>query len=509
MSSSQRYEAPDIGLTGWSRWIWRQLISMRTALILLLLLAAASVPGSIYPQRSADPNGVIKYFKETPELAEVLDFFQLFDVYASVWFSAIYILLFTSLVGCVLPRAKLHYEAIKQQPVQTPSNLARMPAYLKQEGSKSLDAVSTGRALLQKKGYRVIQRGDSVSAEKGYSRETGNLIFHLSLVGVLIAIGVGGGYSFSGQRVLAEGDTFVNNLAGFDSLSPGLFFNPESLAAISVSLDKFEVDYDFVNQTNIGTPLDFRATVTLRDSPGDTGVSSLVRVNEPLDGPGASVYLTGHGYAPEITIRDANGDISYSGATIFLPQDGNMTSIGIIKVPDNLPEQIGMVAFFYPTAAELVNGALTSIYPDPIDPILSLNVYTGDLGLDSGIPLNVYALDTNRLVQVAGRGTDTPGITLALGETRDLPNGLGSVTFDGIKRFASLDIAHNPGQIWILFFSLLALGGVIVGLITPRRRVWVKQTSSGFEVAALSKRDDPRLEEIVRELTEDITKESK
>jgi cytochrome c biogenesis protein len=226
-----------------------------------------------------------------------------------------------------------------------------------------------------------------------------------------------------------------------------------------------------------------------------------VRVNEPLDGPGASVYLTGHGYAPEITIRDANGDISYSGPSIFLPQDGNMTSIGIIKVPDNWPEQIGIVGFFYPSAIQLTTGAYTSIFPGVIDPLVSLNVYTGDLGLDSGIPLNVYALDTDRLTQVAGRGTNNPAVEVKLGETADLPNGLGTVTFDGIKRFASLDIAYNPGQVWVLIFSLLALGAVTVSLVTPRRRIWVKNTPAGFEVAALSKRDDPKLEEVVRELT--------
>ena len=87
VSLPQRYDAPDIGLTGWSRWIWRQLTSMRTALILLLLLAAAAVPGSIYPQRSADPNGVSQFFDNNPELASVLDFFPLFDVYGSIWFS--------------------------------------------------------------------------------------------------------------------------------------------------------------------------------------------------------------------------------------------------------------------------------------------------------------------------------------------------------------------------------------------------------------------------------------
>ena len=506
MSSSQLYESPDIGLTGWARWIWRQLTSMRTALILLLLLAAASVPGSIYPQRSADPNGVVLYFREDEQLAEVLDFFQLFDVYTSVWFSAIYILLFTSLVGCVLPRTKVHYEALKAEPVQTPTNLARMPVYQREVSPGGLDPVETGKKILEKQRYRVIQRGDSVSAEKGYIRETANLVYHFSLVGVLIAVGIGGGLSFSGQRVLAEGDTFVNNLAGFDSLSPGTFFDPERLAPISVTLDKFEVDYDFLNETNIGTPLDFRATVTVRTPTDPVGQTSVVRVNEPLDATGASVYLTGHGYAPEITIRDANGDISYSGPSIFLPQDGNMTSIGIIKVPDNLPEQIGVVGFFYPSVIELSTGAYTSIFPGLIDPLMSMNVYSGDLGLDSGIPLNVYALDTDRLTQVAGRGTPNPGVELRLGETADLPNGLGTVRFDGIRRFASLDIAYNPGQIWVLFFAMLSLAGITVSLTTPRRRVWIKKIGNSFEVAGLSKRDDPRLEQTVRDLTKAIKK---
>ncbi|CAB4636637.1 unannotated protein [freshwater metagenome] len=504
MSSSQRYESPDIGLTGWARWIWRQLTSMRTALLLLLLLAAAAVPGSIYPQRSADPNGVVQYFRNNPDLAEILDVFQLFDVYTSVWFSAIYILLFASLVGCVLPRTQIHFDALRAEPVQTPTNLSRMPVYESTASPKGLDPVELGKNILSKQRYRIAQRGDSISAEKGYMRETGNLVFHFSLVGVLLAVGIGGGFSFSGQRVLAEGDTFVNNLAGFDSLSPGTFFNPETLAPLSLTLENFEVDYDFLNKTNIGAPLDFRATVTVRTPADQKGTTHLVRVNQPLDATGASVYLTGHGYAPEITIRDANGDISYSGATVFLPQDSKMTSIGIIKVPDNLPEQLGIVAFFYPTASELESGAFTSIFPGVIDPLLSMNVYTGDLGLDSGIPLNVFALDTDRLTQVAGRGTENPGLEIKLGETADLPNALGTVTFDGIKRFASLDIAYNPGQFWVLLFSLLALAGVIISLTTPRRRVWVKKLGDSFEVAALSKRDDPRLEEFVRELTKAI-----
>lgn len=184
----------------WPRWFWRTLTSMRTALFLLLLLALAAIPGSVVPQRSADPNGVRLYFDRDPQLAEVLDFFQLFDVYTSIWFSAIYILLFVSLVGCVVPRTLVHARALKAPPVSTPANLARMPIYL--ELQKNQAALVSAEKVLKQSGYRHRLDGDSVSAEKGYLKETGNLIFHFSLIGVLIAVGIGGGLSFSGQRVL-------------------------------------------------------------------------------------------------------------------------------------------------------------------------------------------------------------------------------------------------------------------------------------------------------------------
>ena len=101
---------------------------MRTALVLLLLLAIAAVPGSIVPQRSADPNGVTQYFADNPDLAPVLDNLQLFDVYTSAWFSAIYILLFVSLIGCVIPRTKHHWKALRARPPRTPARLERLDA---------------------------------------------------------------------------------------------------------------------------------------------------------------------------------------------------------------------------------------------------------------------------------------------------------------------------------------------------------------------------------------------
>jgi cytochrome c biogenesis protein len=481
----------------WPRWFWRQLTSMRTALFLLLLLAIAAVPGSVYPQRSADPNGVRIFFDNNPDIAEVMDDFQLFDVYTSVWFSAIYILLFVSLVGCVVPRTKVHFEALKAQPVQTPQNLKRMPVH--QEVSDQPGYLEAAFKVLRSKRYKVALQGDSVSAEKGFIRETGNLIFHFSLIGVLIAVGVGGGLSFSGQRVLVVGDSFVNNLASYDSFSPGTFFDESQLEPFSVTLDDFQVLYDLQNPNNLGQPIDFIATVT------SEGKQSEVRVNYPLEAPGASIYLTGNGFAPVITVFDGEGNVAFSGPSVFLPQDSNMTSLGVIKVPDALPEQVGIIAFFYPTAEQLESGAYTSIYPDPIDPLMTMNVYSGDLGLDEGIPKNVFALDTTDLEVVASRDGPNDPIQLRIGETVDLPNQLGKVRFDGLLRFASLDVAYNPGGIWVLFFAMLSLFSMGLSLMTPRRRIWVRRNGDGtIELAALARSDDPRLEEVLVEIRSEI-----
>ena len=494
---------PKLNLFGWLRWIWRQVTSMRTALILLLMLAAAAIPGSIYPQRSADPNGVTTYFQQNPTSAPIMDKFQLFDVYSSSWFSAIYILLFISLIGCVIPRISVHSKALMAPPAATPTNLSRMPAFksVKAGPKKRAAALESARAILKKKGYRVSISDTSVAAERGYWRETGNLIFHVSLVGLLIAVGVGGAYSFSGQRILVEGDTFVDNLAGYDSFNPGIAFTESQLPPFAMTLNQFDVAYDRTNKTNVGTPLWFRAHVSVRTPGQTTGTKYDIRVNRPAELTGAKVFLSGNGYAPVITIHDAKGNVAFSGPVVYLPQDANMTSLGVIKVPDAKPQQFGILSFFYPTAGQLSTGAFTSVYPANANPLVTMNVYKGNLGLDSGIPSNVFSLQVHGLTQLTGGKTGVKSIQLGLGESAKLPNGMGTVSFDSLRRYASLDIDYNPGQVWVLVFALLALGGLIMSLIIPRRRVWVKVTGEAIEVAALARGDDPQLERVVADLS--------
>ncbi|GAA1627757.1 cytochrome c biogenesis protein ResB [Leucobacter chromiireducens] len=527
----------ELGLKGWGRWFWRQLTSMRVALILLLLLAVAAIPGSLVPQRSADPNGVLQYQQDHPELFKILDAFpiQAFDVYGSVWFSAIYLLLFISLIGCVLPRIVHHWKAWRGTPPKTPALLKRMAGFSEIRVSNpeatpeereafALRAVETARDMLKKQRYRVeIQRAKrrgaeeiSVSAERGYLRETGNLLFHISLLGVLVSVGIGGVFTFNGQKVLIEGETMVNQLIDYDTVNSGNAFDTSSLVPFGIRLNSLEVSYmtpEDGNVSALGNVKDYTANMTLIDPEGEAEGEHIIRVNHPLRVYGSPIYLIANGYAPRITIKNHDGETVYSEAMPFIPQDNlTMTSLGVLKVPfgmtgaDGKPTQVGMRGFFYPTKAELETGAYTSNYPDLENPLLTLDVFTGDLGIDDGVPQSVYALDTTKMEQITGRAVDKESLEIAPGETVDLPNGMGTLTLDEVPRYAAFDVMRNPAQEWILVFALAALGGLMWSLFVPRRRMWVKAipTEDGvlLQYAGLARGDDPALEKAVDELRE-------
>lgn len=510
------YDAPEaivqprLDFVGYLRFFWRQLTSMRTALFLLLLLALAAIPGSLVPQVSSDPNGVIQYKANNPTLAPVLDKLGVFTTYSSVWFSAIYLLLFISLIGCVIPRTKHHFDALRARPPKTPARLERLEGFTTRAGGAT---IAEAQALLKKLGYRTAVYGDSVSAERGYLRETGNLVFHVALIGVLITVGIGGGFGYTGQRVVVEGYAFNNSLASYDSFNPGRFFTDAALEPYSIALDKFTPVYEENNHNAIGQAIDYTAevTTTLR---GEKPQKATIKVNSPLEIGGTQVYLLGNGYAPVVTVRNPAGDVVFSQPTACLPMDANLWSRCVIKVPDGLDKQIGMLGFFYPSAVSTTSGALASNYPDLINPLLTLNVYTGDLGLDNGVGSNAYALNTDSLKQVAGIDSDMKAIRLAPGDKADLPNGLGSIELSSIPRFTSLDVHHDPSQVWVLVFAVLVVGGLVTSLFIPRRRVWVKAVAGKggamvLEYAGLARGDDPGLAAAVQDIADRHAPEAK
>jgi cytochrome c biogenesis protein len=484
---------------------------MRTALFLLLLVAFAAVPGSLVPQQTSDPNGVIQYKADNPGWSKVLDFLGVFNTYSSIWFSAIYILLFISLIGCIIPRTMHHINALRTPPPRTPARLDRLPGFLRTENATVADedvtdGVDAARKLLRSSGYRVrVFDGESVSAERGYLRETGNLIFHIALVGILVAVGIGGSFIWTGQKVIPVGQSFANTLSDYDSISPGRWFSPDSLEPYKLTVTRFDVKYERKNLNAYGDIIDYTAYVRASE-PGQKTVNETIKVNSPLRIGDTDVYLLSNGYAPVVTVRNPAGKVVYTQPVPFLPQDANYTSEGVIKVPDGLAKEIGMIGFFYPTQCDTstCGQAPVSVDPSLTNPVLTLQVYTGSLGLNSGKPVNAYSLDTDKMKIIAGQGSGKPGLTLRPGSKVKLPDGLGTIELSKVVRYVGLDIHHDPTQLWVLSFAVLVFLGLITGLFIPRRRVWIKAVRRGgsvhYEYAGLARGEDPRLDDAVAEI---------
>ncbi len=491
---SRQSDLPELGLVSLLRFAWRQLTSMRTALILLLLLGVASIPGSLIPQRPQNPMKVQDYFTNNPTLAAWMNKFSLFDVFGSPWFSAIYILLFISLIGCVLPRTFDHLRASRALPPLTPANLDRMEFFQTWQGHGS--ELTQSRKWLEGKRFRIREFEGSISAEKGYLRETGNLFFHLALILILVGVSLGALFGMKGEAIVNVGDRFTNTPTTYDSLSYGKLFRDQSLSPFVITVDNFVAKYD--PATN--APEDYTLNVSVVSKPGAAKVKRIIKVNAPLQFGSTNVYLQANGYSPVVTVRDKSGAIVLQGPIPFLPQDANLTSIGAIKVPDSNP-QLGFVASFLPTAArDKVRGGF-SIYPEALDPKLLFSVWTGNLGLDSGIPQSVYRIDTSKMKRI---GLES----LNLGQTYKFSEG--SIRFDGVTPWVNLQVVRDPGKMYSLAGGILAILGLLGSLFTRRRRIWIRILADGkVEVAGLAKSGVPGLENEIALLVADLKKDGK
>jgi cytochrome c biogenesis protein len=450
---------------------WRRLISMRTALILLFLLAIAAVPGSLLPQKPLNPTKTASYIASHGAWGTFLDRLGLFDVFASPWFAAIYLLLFISLVGCLIPRIRVHARAMRAQPLPAPKRLDRLPeSGAFQTSASPAEFAAAARTQLGRR-WRVVRREDgqtiTLSAEKGYSRETGNLIFHVALLVALVAIAVGRLYSYEGSRVLREGHAFCNQFSQYDTSRLGRFAQEGKVspAPFCLTLNKFTADY-----TADGEPSNFAAAVNYGPATADHAHADTIKVNHPLRLQGDRVYLISHGFSPTVTIHLPDGSTRTDTAD-FIPSDpSTLLSEGAFQeFGKGTGNDLGIEGLFAPNAIAQGGGAIgptsivTSASPQPANPMLAITIYTGNAGATTH---SVYSLDKTNLKQI---GT----ANLAIGQTVTLAGGV-TVTFDGFSQWAGLQISHDPSQYYLLIAAAAMVLGLIGSLSIRRRRLWIK-----------------------------------
>ena len=472
------------------RSLWRSLTSMGTALVLLFLLALGAVPGALLPQRSLNESKVTQYLRDHPIIGPWLDRLQLFDVFSSFWFTAIYALLFISLVGCLTPRIVDHVRTLRATPVPVPRNLNRLPKHAEFSvfGTPEQVAATVSGQL---RGWRRNSRAEDgvieVSAEKGYLREFGNIVFHFSLLALLVAIAVGKLFGYEGNVIVIAngGPGFCSaSPAAYDSFRAGNKVDGTSLYPMCVRVNDFQATYLNSGQaTSFAANIDYQAGADLTSG---TWRPYLLEVNHPLRVGGDRVYLQGHGYAPTFTVIFPGGQ-KRTQTMQFRPDNAlTLLSSGTVRVDppaglysadERRKQQLAITGLFAPTR-QMDGKLLSSSFPDMRDPAVAIDIYRGDAGLDTGKPQSLFTIDAKLIEEK--RLTKLKRVNLGVGEEVRLDDGT-VVRFDGATPFVNVQVSHDPGQVWVLISSMSMMAGLLVSLVVRRRRIWARISGSGTD----------------------------
>lgn len=328
------------------------------------------------------------------------------------------------------------------------------------------------------------RRADALG-EKGYLREAGNLVFHISLVALLATVALGKLFGYEGQRILvANGEEFcTTSPAAFDSFIAGIELDGTGLRPICVRVHDFTADYLDNGQAEM-----FTSNIEYQygdDVAANIWSDAQLKVNHPLRVGGDRVYLQGHGYAPTFTVTWPNGE-ARTETMQWAPEDATtFLSSGAMRFdppggmyPDadeRRKNQIALEGLFAPTAA-FHGTLLSSAFPAMVDPAVAIDIYKGDSGLDTGSPQSLFSLNTELINQ--GRLVKQERVNLKPGESVTLADGT-EVQFDGAVDFVNLQVSHDPFQSWVLVSAVAMMAGLLLSLLIKRRRVWVRVYRAG------------------------------
>ena len=448
--------------------VWRTLRSMRTALILLLILAAAAVIGSLLPQIPNSPERVGQYLDDHGFWGTFFFRAGFFDVYGSWWFVLITTLLFVSLAACLFPRTRALIRAIRQRPIHARELDGFRHHAEVRVGIGPDEAASTAARYLRRKRFRVSREGLGVAAEKGVLREIGSLLFHWAFFLLLLGVIVGKGTGFTGRAVVTEGETFVDALPNYSGqIRTGRYFGGDFTGAGLQLLD-FEDSY----RPN-GQPIDFVSRVRFLDREGRSTGTEVIRVNHPADVEGLRVFQEGFGWSPVV-------EVSLEGQRLWstpiemarddAPEGVPATAMpwrGAIKL--TAPEPDAMITLeLWPDFRAFANFQLTGEPTSMLgqfDPYIRYSVFVGEI-TDPALS----TIDTTGLRRIGGSDLHAAGTS-----TFDLPGaGALRLSFPELRQYSVFLISRDIGIPVVLAAAILVLVGLIPSLYVSRRKVWIR-----------------------------------
>jgi cytochrome c biogenesis protein len=506
--------------------VWRTLRSMRTALVLLFLLAAAAAVGSLLPQIPNSPERVASYRLAHPFFGTLFLRAGFFDVYGSWWFALILTLLFVSLIACLLPRSRAMIRTIRQRPIQA-REIDAFPQYRElRVAAEPGAAATTARTVLRHHGYRVAlaEDGRAVAAEKGALREIGSLVFHWAFLVLLVAVIVGKGTGYVGHATIVEGQTWTDAAFNYDGDLRTGRFSSGAHTGIGIKL----LDYsDAFRQS--GVPMDFTSKVDLLNPDGTLARADTVTINHPVSFDGVRIFQFGFGWAPVVTITERGATI-YHGPVVMgqdaQPGDNPLTVpwVGFVKLPTLRP-QVAIKLELYPDSVAYFAGLIAGV-PQPMtqanDPFMRYSVWKGKL-LDPSLS----GLDTRLMHQVAtggiGRGWTVDlarGCVTSGASSSSLPRQLAgtvcpagaasgiTMSFPELRQYSRLQISRDTTVPWVLGAAILILAGLVAAMYSSRRKLWVraepKDAGSVVRIGGFALQRKDRFEEAFPKIVEDL-----
>ena len=370
-------------------------------------------------------------------------------------------LLFISLVGCLTPRLLEHVRSLRAKPVAAPRNLTRLPKHHDAEVTGDADAVATDviAAAARVGAASPARDGDvvEISAEKGYLREFGNIVFHFSLLALLVAVAAGKLFGYEGNVIVIADGGPGSARRRLPRSTRSARATPSTARRCTRSACGSTTSTPTISPS--GQALSFAANIDYQagaDLNSDTWRHYRLEVNHPLRLGGDRIYLQGHGYAPTFTVTFPDGQ-TRTQTVQWRPDDPfTLLSSGVIRVdppggtyPDagqRRKNQIAIQGLFAPTEQLARHAALVEL-SRPQRPRCRHRHLPRRHGLDTGRPQSLFSLDPRLIEQK--RLDKQARVNLRAGESTRLDDGT-VIRFDGAVPFINLQVSHDPAQVWVL-----------------------------------------------------------
>ena len=477
---------------------WRGLLRMSTALWLLGSLAVVAAIATFVPQEPVTPATVARW-RDDPEAGPgatataLLDATGMFDVFGAWWFNALLGLLLVSLSGCLALRLRRYVRSVRRPPsTRAPSAAESVRIPTRVPATVALDVAAD---VMRQRGFALVRTGPVVAGQRVGWREGGSLAFHCSVYLVLAGAVIGHTQGFTGQVDLAEGRAFSETRIAYDVAEPGRAFGLADHRGFRLRLD------DFTLRTHPdGSPADYTATVSV--GPEGAGRTERLRINQPLRERGVLVHLMRYGVAPELVVRDADGREVFRDAVRLRgggggawngaakvrlgdPRDGTQLAVDVAVLPTG--DGAG------PTVVDPRAGTSAAL---PADPLVVVDLYAGDLGLEVARPLG-DARDTWQPGAITGRAQLREGDIAALGPAH-------TVELVRVGAWAGFQVSHAPGRLLLLAGAAVMMAGLAIALLAYDRRIWASWDRDALVVVGRSSHRhdlaDAELEEVVEEI---------